>query len=106
MNKLASMLGLATKAGQLVTGTAAVEAAIHKRQVYLVICATDLSPKTIKNFRFFCEQQQIKFFSFGLRSELSGWIGCPGRGIIGVVSKKFADVILSLIEDARDPREG
>ena len=106
MSKISSILGLASKAGQLITGTAGVEEAIRKHKVSLVICAADLSPKTVKNFRYLCEREKIDFLSFGLRTELSGWIGRPGRGIIGVVSRQFSGVILSLINDARDPREG
>lgn len=93
MNRIQSLLGLASKAGQIVSGTAGVEAAIKRRHVELVICATDLSEKTLKNFRFWCESGQIKFFCYGTREELGHWIGRPERGIVGIVSREFASAL-------------
>lgn len=99
MKRLQTLLGFAAKAGALVTGSAAVEAGIKKRQLKLVICATDLSAKTIKNFSYLCKENQIDFYCSGVSSELGHWIGNPGRGVIGVVSRQFANAIVSLFND-------
>jgi len=94
------MLGFASKAGQLVAGSAVVTAAIKKNRVYLVICASDLAVRTVKNFQSLCQLNQIKFYSYSTRSEIGHWIGQPDRGVIGVVSKQFASTIISLLEEA------
>ncbi len=99
MKRLQTLLGFAAKAGALVAGSAAVEAGIKKRQIKLVICAADLSAKTIKNFNFLCKENQIDFYCFGSHSDLGHWIGNPGRGVIGVTSKQFASAIGSLFND-------
>lgn len=99
MNKIDSMLGFASKAGQLLLGTASVEAGLKKRKVALVVCATDLSPKTIKNFKYLCDLYQVPFYCYGLRSELGNLVGAPERGIIGIASKQFASSIRQLLED-------
>jgi ribosomal protein L7Ae-like RNA K-turn-binding protein len=99
MSKIATMLGFAAKAGQLVRGTEAVTAAILKHRVHLVICAGDLAERTQKNFRGLCETNHVKYFCFATREELGHWIGSPGRGVIGVVSKQFASTIIALLEE-------
>ena len=97
-DRIKTMLGFASKAGQLITGTAAVTDAIKKQRVFLVICADDLASRTLRNFQLLCEQNKILFFRFGARFELGHWIGHPDRGIIGVVSKQFASTIGALLQ--------
>ena len=99
MKRLQTFLGFAAKAGALVAGAAAVETGIKKRQIKLVICAADLSPKTIKNFNLLCSKNRIAFYCYGAISELGRWIGNPGRGVIGITSQRFADEIGSLFND-------
>ena len=99
MKRLQALLGFAAKAGALVTGSAAVEAGIKQRKIELVICASDLSAKTIKNFNYFCKKNEVRFYCFGIISELSHWVGSSGRGVIGITSKQFADAIESLFID-------
>lgn len=99
MNSIATLLGMATKAGRLVSGTAAVEAGLKRHQVLLVICAADLAPRTIRNFNFWCEKYQASFFCYGTRSELGKWIGRPERGLIGITGADFAGAIRSRLEE-------
>lgn len=99
MKRLQTLLGFAAKAGALISGSAAVEAGIKKGQIKLVVCATDLSERTINNFEYLCRQNQIYFYCYGAISELSLWIGNPGRGVIGIKSRQFADAIGSLFID-------
>jgi ribosomal protein L7Ae-like RNA K-turn-binding protein len=100
--KLQSLLGFASKAGNLTAGTAAVENAIKKRRVFLVICATDLSAKTIKNFQYLCQVNEVQFYCYGTRAELGKWIGLPERGIIGITARQFAAVMSGLFIDRSD----
>ncbi|TCL55858.1 LSU ribosomal protein L7AE [Hydrogenispora ethanolica] len=102
MTKVETLLGFAAKAGRLITGTAAVETAIRKNRVKIVICAGDLSAKTLKNFQYLCDQRSIPFYTFGTVSEIGRWIGIPGRGIIGIHSPDFAKSIGSLLNDGGD----
>jgi ribosomal protein L7Ae-like RNA K-turn-binding protein len=99
MSKVEAMLGFAAKAGQIVTGSAAVAAAIKKRHVYLVICTRDLSTRTIKNFSSLCSLYKIDFVNFSTRIEVGKWVGRPDRGVIGVVSKQFAAAIRLLLKE-------
>lgn len=102
MKQIESLLGLAAKAGNLVAGSAAVEAALKKGRVELVICTADLSEKTIQNYRFWCQTKGVKFYCFGNRENLGRMIGRPGRGVIGITSKNFAVGITALLKDGGD----
>jgi ribosomal protein L7Ae-like RNA K-turn-binding protein len=97
--KLQSLLGFASKAGNVTAGTAGVENAIKKRRVFLVICATDLSAKTIKNFQYWCQVNETSFCCYGTRAELGKWTGFPERGVIGITSRQFAAIIKKLFID-------
>lgn len=102
MTKLQSMLGFAAKSRQLISGSITVEEGIKKHQVYLVICAFDLSPRTVRNFARLCQINQITFFQYGSCSELGHWIGKPDRGVIGIISSHFAATIRLLLKDGGD----
>lgn len=102
MNNIQSMLGFASKSRQLVSGSTTVEERLKKGQVYLVILAQDLSPKTIKHFSHLCETRQISFYCYGSCSDLGHWIGKPGRGVVGIISAHFAATIRSLFKDGGD----
>jgi ribosomal protein L7Ae-like RNA K-turn-binding protein len=99
MKRLQTILGFAAKAGELVSGSTAVETGIKKGRIKLVVCASDLSAKTIAKFNFLCKKNRICFYCYGVLSELGQWIGSPGRGIIGITSKQFADAIALLFND-------
>jgi ribosomal protein L7Ae-like RNA K-turn-binding protein len=96
------MLGFAAKSRQLISGSTTVEERLKKGQVYMVICAQDLSAKTIKHFNHLCETRQIPFYCYGLCSDLGQGIGKPGRGVIGIISNHFAATIRSLFNDGGD----
>jgi ribosomal protein L7Ae-like RNA K-turn-binding protein len=102
MTKIESMLGFAAKSRQLISGSTTVEERLKKGQVYLVICAQDLSPKTINNFSRLCESRKIPFYCYGSCSNLGHWIGKPGRGVVGIISTHFAATIRSLFNDGGD----
>lgn len=102
MNKFYTMLGFAAKAGQLITGSAAVEAAVKRRQIRLVICAEDLSPKTLKNYKMWCDANQIPFRCYGTRNQLGAAIGQPERGVLGTNSKQFATVLIRCLSNGGD----
>jgi ribosomal protein L7Ae-like RNA K-turn-binding protein len=102
MTKIETMIGFAAKSRQLISGSTTVEVRLKKGQVFLVICAQDLSPRTIKSFSGLCETRQVPFYCYGSCSDIGHWIGKPGRGVIGIVSTHFAATIRSLFTDGGD----
>ena len=57
--KIISLLGFAAKAGKLSYGTHATEWAIERGKACLVCAANDISQKSLKEFRFKAEKQEI-----------------------------------------------
>ena len=53
--RILSMLGLAAKSGNLVSGEFSTEKAVKERKARLVIVAEDASEATKKNFRNLCK---------------------------------------------------
>lgn len=53
--RLLGALGMCRKAGKLVRGFDAVEESVMKGRAWLVLLASDLSPKTVGRVEAFCE---------------------------------------------------
>lgn len=61
-NKILSLLGFAAKAGKLGYGFEASIQSIKASKSQLVLVAEDISPKSLKEIRFFSEKKNIKNF--------------------------------------------
>ena len=55
MNKLMFALSLAKKSGKLICGFDRVKTAVIRGEAHIVFLADDLSEKTIKRVKYFCE---------------------------------------------------
>lgn len=91
-----NLLGLAHRAGKLITGESAVSTSLTKKQVYLVLIANDASIRTKDKFSrksFFYNVQIIDDLSC---EELSKSIGKPMRKIIAVADYGFAQALIKL----------
>lgn len=90
LNKCYGMLGIATKAGKLVSGTDAVVDSLKKKQAKLVIVAEDASDKTKKEIKFLCSENKfnIPLVIFGNIEENSHAIGKKNRAIIAILDSR------------------
>ena len=92
-NKIYGLLGLTAKAGKVIFGTESCEEAIFKKKVKLIIVAEDSSERTIKYFKNKCEKNNIDFYIFGKKEELSKAIGKINKTVIGIKDKNLAGAI-------------
>ena len=97
MDKIYGILGIATKAGKVVSGFDSIMEAIKKKQVKLVIVSEDVSEKTEKEIRFACSKAQIQVVVFGNIEENSHAIGKRNRALIGICDEGLAKKFLELI---------
>ncbi len=95
MNKLLSMLGLAARAGRLVSGVQAVEIALKKGDCKLVIIDEDASQNAKKQITDACDHKKTPFIMVSA-SSLGDAIGKPGRMIAAVTDDSFAGRIHQL----------
>jgi ribosomal protein L7Ae-like RNA K-turn-binding protein len=92
-NKFWSHLGLAMRAGKLVTGDEGVLDAVRKGEAKLVIVATDASSNTRKKFHDKCASFHTPILEFGRRDELGSSIGKAERVVVAVTDDGFANML-------------
>ncbi|KAF6574309.1 L7Ae/L30e/S12e/Gadd45 family ribosomal protein [Paenibacillus sp. SEL3] len=93
MNKALSGLGLAMRAGKLLTGDEIVYKAIRSSEAKLVILAKDASMNTQKKFRDKCGTYKIPLMIGFDRESLGSSIGKPERVVLAVTDQGFAKLI-------------
>ncbi|MBQ4045769.1 MAG: ribosomal L7Ae/L30e/S12e/Gadd45 family protein [Lachnospiraceae bacterium] len=97
-NKALSMLGLAQKAGKVVSGEFSVEKAIKSGHAYLVILAEDVSENTRKHFTDMCTYHKVPIAFSGTKDELGNVIGRGFRASVAVTDPGFAGSIAKKLE--------
>lgn len=100
--KILSLLGLAKKSGNLISGEDTCERLIKKNQASLVIIAQDASENTKKKFADMTTYRDIRCVVLANREELSAAIGKSNRTTYVIKDKGFADTIYKLIIDRDD----
>lgn len=99
INKVYSMLGIAEKAGKIVSGEFSTEKAIKSGKACLVILASDASGNTRKHFSDMCTYRDIPVFTYGNKEELGHAIGKEMRVNLAITDKGLADSIRKRIEE-------
>ena len=87
------MIGLAAKAGKVVSGEFAVEKAVKEGRARLVVIASDVSENTRKMFRNMCEYYQVPLETYAEKETLGHGIGKMMRASIAVLDQGFADAV-------------
>ena len=98
-NRILSLLGIAMKGRNLVSGEFQTLDAIRKGSAMLVIIAEDASGNTRKLFTDKCSFYHVPSFTFGTKEELGGAIGKDLRSSIGVCNAGLADVIMKQLKE-------
>lgn len=97
-NSVLSLLGLAMKAGKVVSGEFSTEKAIKSGKAYFVIIASDASDNTKKSFSDSCSYYQVPFAIYGTKDELGHCIGKQMRASLAVIEEGFGREIAKKIE--------
>ena len=91
MNKVFSMIGLATRAGKTVAGEFSVEK--------VVIVSTESSDNTKKLFENKCKFYKIPVFIYGTKAELGMATGNKERASIAVLDPGFSKSIVKMLTE-------
>lgn len=102
LNKLLSLVSLATKAGKVVSGEFATEKEIKTGRACLAIIADDASDNTKKKFRNMCEFYEVPFYTYGNKVELGHAIGKEFRASLAILDEGFAKGIRKYLETETD----
>lgn len=101
-NKLASLLGLAQKAGKLVSGETAVEQAIRKRKTDLVFLASDATINCQKNYENMAKYYSVPLYKIFSKEEMGNIIGKSPRAVVAVTDRGFCDGMVKLLQNLSD----
>lgn len=96
--KILSLLGLAMRSGNLVSGEFAVQEAIRANSACLVIVAEDASNNTKKMFQNQCNHYQVPLYHFCRKEELGHAIGKEFRASIAVTDQGFCNALLRQLD--------
>ena len=98
-DRFTGFLGIAAKAGAVVSGEFSVEQAIKKEKAYLVILAADASDNTKKHFKDMCAYRGIPVIFKCSRELLGRSLGKQDRASVGILEKGFADKLISIVQE-------
>ena len=96
MNKsgVDGMLGLAMRAGKLVSGSFSVEKAIKSGKAYLVVIAGDASEETKKGLTDACNYYKKQYMIYSTKENLGRILGREYRACAAILDEKFAEAVL------------
>ena len=94
MNKVFSMIGLATRAGKTVAGEFSVEKAVKQKKAWLVIVSEEASDNTKKKFSDMCKFYKVPMIVYGDKDTLGHAMGKQFRASLAILDEGFAKGIL------------
>lgn len=92
-NKALSGIGLAMKAGKVVSGEFMTERSIKENSAYLVIVAEDASENTKKKFRNMCSYRKVPLSFFSNKIALGSAMGKEFRASLAITDQGLATLI-------------
>ena len=93
MNRVLAMVGMAMKAGKIVSGEFATEKAVKTGKAFLVIVSEAASENTKKMFRNMCTYYEVPMYTYGTKEELGHSMGKEFRASLAVTEEGFAKSI-------------
>ncbi|MGN1314744.1 MAG: L7Ae/L30e/S12e/Gadd45 family ribosomal protein [Lachnospiraceae bacterium] len=100
-NKIFSLLGLATRSRNLVSGEFMTETKVKRKEARLVIVSEDASENTKKMFANMCEFYRTPLFFYGTKEELGHAMGKEMRASLAVTDEGFAKSLIEMLEEER-----
>jgi ribosomal protein L7Ae-like RNA K-turn-binding protein len=94
------MLGLATKAGKVVSGEFATDKGVKTGKASLVIVSEDASDNTKKMFSNMCEFYKVPIFYYGTKDELGHSIGKAMRSSLAITDENFANSLIKHLKQS------
>lgn len=92
-NRVLSMIGIAAKSGNVLSGEFSTEKAVKSSMAYLVIVAEDASENTKKMFTNMTTFYEVPLMIFGEKEELGKCIGKEFRASMAIVDENLANAI-------------
>lgn len=99
-------LGLAARAGKVISGSQAVEDSVRKGNVFLVIVSEDSSDKTSSKVRELTKGNHVETRRFSTKNNVGHYIGKPERAVVAIIDKGFSERLkVMLSEYEKEPNQ-
>ncbi len=97
--KLMSILGLAQKAGKIVSGDFAVQGALKSGKARLLLIASDASASTKKEYQYQAQYRDVAVYYTLSKEQLGGSIGKPLRAAVVITDDGFVKSVVKALEE-------
>ncbi len=94
------MVGMAMKAGKVVSGEFSTEKAVKSGKAFLVIVSDAASENTKKMFRNMCTYYEVPMYTYGSKEDLGHSMGKEFRASLAVTEEGFAKSIEKRLKEA------
>lgn len=98
MDKVLSMISLATKAGKTTSGEFSVEKAVKDGKAKLVIVSEEASDNTKKKFTNMCDYYKVPIYIYGKKEELGHFMGKEFRASVAILDEGFKKALEKQLE--------
>lgn len=105
-NKIYSLMGLAMKGRNLVSGETQTLEAVRKGSAGLVVIAEDASDNTRKLFTDKCSYYNVPVFLWGTKESLGRAIGKDMRSSVGICDAGLANSLMGLLMEQQKEWKG
>ena len=95
-DKILNLIGLAMKAGQVVSGEFSVEKCIKSGKAKMVIMAEDASDNTMKKFKDKCNYYNVPIIIYSTKEHLGAALGKELRSSIALTEDGLKNAILKI----------
>ncbi|MBM7581425.1 ribosomal protein L7Ae-like RNA K-turn-binding protein [Caldicoprobacter guelmensis] len=100
------LLGLATRAGKLITGEEMCLKAIRTRKAKLVVISEEASPNTLKKFTDKCRYYNVDYVIIGSKEMLGMAVGKGSRTVLAVTDEGLKESLLKKLQNSEMPVRG
>lgn len=97
--KIFSLLGLATRSRNVVSGEFMTEKSVKEGTARLVIVAEDASDNTKKEFKDMCSYRKVPMAVIGTKEELGKSMGKEMRASLSITDQGFAEAVIKLLQE-------
>lgn len=95
--KVLNLIGLATKAGKVVSGEFSTEKAVKDGKAVMVVISEESSDNTRKLFANMCTYYEVPIYIFGGKTELGHAMGKEQRASLALLDQGFAKAVVKLM---------
>lgn len=106
VNKVLSLIGLATKGRKLTSGEFMTEKEVKSKRARLVIVSIDASDNTKKMFRDMCTFYKAPYVEYGTKEELGHAMGKEIRASLAITDEGFAKSLIKLLDEDSKGNQG